>query len=252
LLLLSGILQKNHELLRDLLRGGVDVLTPFGAEAGLDPSLLGTTPLLLAVRRGTSAIAVELMRAGATLADDARPLLAEAIDAGWDLESVRALVACGADPSEEAQNGLTPLIAARLNDRQDLVTLLLDRGAPDPAFLGVARCYDGALTARVLRECGLEQGAVVAAVAETGPAQLAGIRAHDVLVAIDARPVAAFSDVSRLISAELVGAALTCTVARQRETMNVAVRLQSRPWPVRYVGLASGDEGELDFDDADE
>jgi len=181
-----------------------------------------------------------------------RPLLVEAIYAGWDVASVRTLIAHGADPGEEAQDGTTPLSAARSHEREDLVALFLASGAPDPAFLGVARCYDDALSARILQDCGLAQGAVIAGVAERGPAERAGIRAHDVLIAIDGQPISTFSELSRLVSSRAVGASLKCTVARRREAMVVSARLEPRPGPVRYVGVTpAANDSDLDFEDED-
>jgi S1-C subfamily serine protease len=78
---------------------------------------------------------------------------------------------------------------------------------------------------QVVRFHGLtvESGVLVLAVEEGGPADRAGVRERDVVIALDDRPVAGIDDLHRALGADRVGIAGTITVIRRAEKLTLPI-----------------------------
>ncbi len=97
----------------------------------------GFTALHLAAFFGRPGAVALLLESGADVGAVARngmrvqPLHSAA--AGRDVQSVRLLLAAGADPDAEQHGGWTPLMAARQHGDAEIERLLLDYGAGEPS-----------------------------------------------------------------------------------------------------------------------
>lgn len=97
---------------------------------------VGRTALHLAMRAGHAAVVGDLLEAGANpLAQDDSGIapLHDAIRAGF-LDLVDKMLA---DPEARTRSGMTPLVTAIMSDRQEIVKLLLRRGADPNAACGL-------------------------------------------------------------------------------------------------------------------
>jgi ankyrin repeat protein len=118
-----------------------DALRDFLAEHGFGPDEVngrngdGATPLMVAARRATAALAQELIDAGADL--DAEN--ADGNQALWlacvteNIETIELLIAAGIDVQHVNATGATPLMFAASSGRARAVARLLAAGA-DPLF----------------------------------------------------------------------------------------------------------------------
>ncbi len=111
-----------------------------------------------------------------------------------------------------------------------VVPALIEEGAYHYAYLGIAgRTVD----ADVAEQEDLPEnllGAFVAQVAPDGPADKGGVKAGDVIVAIDGMPVRQFEDlVSYLVTQAEPGQEVTLTVVRDGKKLDLDVKLGERP-----------------------
>ena len=88
-----------------------------------------------------------------------------------------------------------------------------------------------ALTDSLRRALGVvpEAGALVEHVQDDGPAERAGVRAYDVITAVDGQPVSGDEDVVRRIAAAAPGRVTRLSVWRDGESLAIPVRLGVRP-----------------------
>jgi S1-C subfamily serine protease len=70
---------------------------------------------------------------------------------------------------------------------------------------------------------------LIASVEPASPAAGAGIRAGDILVAVDGEPVAGPDDLHRVLTGERIGTPLTLTLVRDRDRIELVVRPSERP-----------------------
>jgi len=94
-----------------------------------------------------------------------------------------------------------------------VVGTLMTEGRVRRAYLGVAG-GTRPLPPRFARELGRAACVEVVEVADGSPAQRAGLRAEDLIVAVGAEPVQSAGDLQRLMVADLIGAALPVTLIR--------------------------------------
>lgn len=128
---------------------------------------------------------------------------------------------------------------------------LMEDGRVDRGWIGIrVQGVDGDMALAL----GLDRpgGALVADVTPGGPADEAGLRAGDVITAVDGRPVKRLRAATRAIAAAAPGTAVRLTL--RRDGGEVAVPVRPRAWPeaplavdggegAPPLGLALGDDG---------
>lgn len=114
--------------------------------------------------------------------------------------------------------------AIGINTAKFVAARLLRDGRIRRSYIGV-EAQTTPLHRRVLRFYGLlqESGVVVISVSERSPAQQAGLREGDVIVALDGKPVAGVDDLHRLLTDTRVGVSTSLAVLRHTEKLNLKV-----------------------------
>jgi serine protease Do len=115
-------------------------------------------------------------------------------------------------------------LAVPINETtRKIVSTLMAEGRFRRAYLGVvggSRPLPPRLVARLGRETAVE----VVEVAEGSPAARAGLRAEDLIVALDGAIVEGVDDLQRLMVGDLIGSTLTATVIRHGEELQLPLR----------------------------
>jgi S1-C subfamily serine protease len=111
--------------------------------------------------------------------------------------------------------------------RAILATLMRD-GRVRRAYIGIAG-GTRPLPPRLVAELGRGAGLEVTEVVGGGPAQLAGLRAEDLIVALDDAPVTGVADLQRMMTAGVIDADVTLTVVRAGQHRLITVRPQELP-----------------------
>lgn len=126
--------------------------------------------------------------------------------------------------------------AVAINTATFVAGRLIKDGKVRRGYIGLAG-QDVLLPRRLVRFYGLtvESGILVAAIEPSSPAQRAGLREGDIIIAYDDRPIAGIDDLHRLLTDAQVGVRSTVTIIRRTETL----RLDIVPEESRRVG----DEG---------
>lgn len=111
--------------------------------------------------------------------------------------------------------------------RAILATLMRD-GRVRRAYIGIA---GGArpLPPRLAAELGRVVGLEVTEVVGGGPAQLAALRAEDLIVALDGAPVTGVADLQRMMTVSVIDTDVTLTVIRAGQRRLITVRPQELP-----------------------
>lgn len=110
----------------------------------------------------------------------------------------------------------------------EVVEELLEDGSAEHAFLGLA---PRTVTPQIAQQLGVsaEQGVVVLAVENGGPADEAGIRAGDILVSLDGEPLASAEQLLAALRAFNPGETVTAELIREGENSDVDIVLGERP-----------------------
>jgi serine protease DegQ len=110
----------------------------------------------------------------------------------------------------------------------EVVTELLEDGTVEYAFLGVD---PDPVTPVIAEQLGLEraEGALVFGVVEGSPAEAAGFREGDVIVAIDGEEIAIPEDLFSYLRGKEPGDEVTVTVNREGEEVEITARLTDLP-----------------------
>jgi S1-C subfamily serine protease len=95
-----------------------------------------------------------------------------------------------------------------------IVAALMNEGRFRRAYLGIAH-GPRPLPPRVARELGRRTAIEVVEVVPGSPAAKAGIRAEDIITAIDGHPTESAGDLQQVTTAESIGREVTLTVIRQ-------------------------------------
>jgi serine protease Do len=107
---------------------------------------------------------------------------------------------------------------------------LREHGRVARGFIGVGLTAVTPALGRALR-LGPERGALVENVSPGTPAASAGLRAYDVIVAVDDQPVHSDEDLIRYVSARTPGTLAALRFWRDGTTRDVHVKLRDRPLP---------------------
>jgi serine protease Do len=90
---------------------------------------------------------------------------------------------------------------------------LMAEGRFRRAYLGIAG-GPRPLPPRLARELGRKSGVEIAQVVEGGPADLAGMRAEDLIVELEGTPIEGMDDLQRVVVSEVIGRAVRARVVR--------------------------------------
>lgn len=114
--------------------------------------------------------------------------------------------------------------AIGINTAKFVASRLLQQGRIRRSYIGV-EAQTTPLHRRLVRFYDLpgESGVVVVSVENGSPAQKAGLREGDVIVALDGKPVAGVDDLHRLLTDARVGVSSTLTVLRHTEKVELKV-----------------------------
>jgi serine protease Do len=94
-----------------------------------------------------------------------------------------------------------------------IVGALMADGRFRRAYLGIAG-GPRPLPPRLARELGRKSGVEIAQVVEGGPADLAGMRAEDLIVELEGTPIEGMDDLQRVVVSEVIGRAVRAKVVR--------------------------------------
>jgi S1-C subfamily serine protease len=109
-----------------------------------------------------------------------------------------------------------------------VVGALMAEGRFRRAYLGIAG-GPRPLPPRLARELGRKSGVEIAQVVEGGPADLAGMRAEDLIVELEGTPIEGMDDLQRVVVSEVIGRAVRAKVVRggrERELELVPAELE--------------------------
>jgi S1-C subfamily serine protease len=103
-----------------------------------------------------------------------------------------------------------------------IVSALMSEGRYRRAYVGIAG-GSRPLPPRVAGRLGRPSAVEVVEVVAGSPAALAGLRAEDLIVALDGAPVVTVDDLQRLMTGEAIGSVVEATVVRHGELVEIAV-----------------------------
>ena len=114
--------------------------------------------------------------------------------------------------------------AIGINTAKFVATRLLQQGRIRRAYIGV-EAQNAPLHRRIVRFYDLpkETGAIVLAAENGSPAQKAGLREGDVIIAFAGQPIAGVDDLHRLLTDAQVGVKTSVTVLRRTERLELAI-----------------------------
>ena len=118
--------------------------------------------------------------------------------------------------------------AIPINTVKDTLIQLKEHGKVRRGYIGV---YIAPLTEEAAGKLGLSEpkGALIGRVQDGGPAQRAGIRQGDVILAIDGKKIEDYRDLLQTVSRKKIGSTSKFTVWRDGRTINLRVRITERP-----------------------
>lgn len=116
--------------------------------------------------------------------------------------------------------------AVPINEIKLALAQIVERGRVTRAWLGV---YIQDVIPRMERQLGVREGALVSEVVADSPAAKAGIKAGDVIVAVDGEKIKTSNDLQVAIMYRSPGERVQVTLVRDKRTLTVEVVLEARP-----------------------
>ncbi len=114
--------------------------------------------------------------------------------------------------------------AIPMNNVIDLIKSLIEKGYISKAYIGVS-IED---VSESNQQYGLPAGAAVVAVSENGPAAKAGVKAKDIITAVNSTKISSSNDLKKIVSAAKKGDKLKLTVYRQGQTLEITVTVDEQ------------------------
>jgi len=112
-------------------------------------------------------------------------------------------------------------LAVPINDiTRRIIGALMTEGRFRRAYLGIAGGYR-ALPPRLVERVGRDAGIGVAEVMERSPAERAGLRAKDVILEVDGRPVTNAGDLQRLMFGDAIGRTADLLIVRGDDVIHI-------------------------------
>lgn len=105
-----------------------------------------------------------------------------------------------------------------------LIESIVEKGYYGKPYIGV----EVGNVSEEMQRYGVPAGAAVSAVTAGGPCAEAGLRANDVITAVDGVAISGSSDLVRVVGKAEVGDVLTLSVWRQNQTLTLTVTVQER------------------------
>ena len=115
--------------------------------------------------------------------------------------------------------GLGLAVPVNAATRRIIAALIAD-GRFRRAYVGIAGA-PRPLPPRLARELGQSAGVEIVEVVDASPAARAGLRAEDLIVSIDGRPIASVDELHRLIVSDAIGRTLAVSVIRGGRRLSV-------------------------------
>ena len=139
-------------------------------------------------------------------------------------------------------------LAVPINEAtRKIISSLMSDGRVRRAYIGIVG-GSRPLPPKVASSVGRELGIEVVEVVDGSPAARAGLRAEDLIVSVDGRPVSDVGDLQRLMVAERIGAGLSLELVREGRPMTLELVPQelqstSTQLPRRRARLRGGERG---------
>lgn len=109
--------------------------------------------------------------------------------------------------------------AIPIDDVRDIVTSIIENGYIVKPYIGVSVTNVSSES----QQLGLPQGAAVAQVVEGSPAEAAGLRANDIITAVNGEAITGSTELVNLVKAASIGDELVFSVYRQGKTMELTL-----------------------------
>ena len=114
--------------------------------------------------------------------------------------------------------------AIPINSVREIVTSIIEKGYISTPYIGVT--VDN--VSEESQNYGMPQGAAIRSVEEDSPAQAAGLKANDIVTAVNGETITTYKELAEFITGSEVGDKLELTVYRRGETLTITVTVGER------------------------
>lgn len=117
--------------------------------------------------------------------------------------------------------------AIPINDAKPIIQQLIEQGYVSRPFLGIYNFQE--ITPQMAQWYKLPVGIYVGGVVPGGPAEKAGMKAEDIITALDGKEISSTADLQELLSQKQVGDVVSVTVARGSRQLELKITLGEMP-----------------------